>query len=118
MQLSMWIKKGGLKDLVLWQEGPSQLREWQWGVFHLKGRKDVPLVTLQFCCKRVRYRSCVGSVTEFTGDPTGWQLGFATSAASSATSARIMWAKELLKNLWRQLEFTPLFQENRKEDQK
>jgi hypothetical protein len=75
-------------------------REWKWGVFHLRGHKDVPLLTLQFHNKRIRYRSCVGSVAGFIGDPTRRQPGLSTGIANSATSARIVWARELLRNLW------------------
>ena len=94
MQLSTRIKKGRHKDLVFLPKGLGQLKGWPWGVFHLKGHKDVPLITLQFHCQRVRYRSYVGSVTEFTRDPTGCQPGLATGAANSVTSARILWAKD------------------------
>jgi hypothetical protein len=93
MRLSTQIRKGGLKELVLRLEEPGQLREWRWGVFHLRGHKDVPLVTLQFCCRRIRRRSYARSVTVYTGDPAGWQPGLAIDVASLVTSARIAWAK-------------------------
>jgi hypothetical protein len=103
---------------VLWLEGLGQLREWQWEVFHFRGHKDVPIVTLQFRHKGIRYRSRVGSVTEFTRDPTGLQRGLVTGVANLATSARIVWAREFPRSLWRQLEFTRMFQENLKEDRR
>ena len=103
MWLSMRIRRGGLKDLVLRPEGLGQLRGWQWRVFHLIGYKDLPLVTLQFRRKGIRYQNYVESVTEFTGDPVGWRPGLAIGATSSTTSARIVWARELLRSFWHQL---------------
>jgi hypothetical protein len=87
----------------------------RWGVFHLRGHKDVPLVTLQFLCKGIKRQSYARSVIVYIGDPVGWQLGLAigaASSASSATSARIARARELLRNPWCQLEFTRLFQQS------
>jgi hypothetical protein len=103
---------------VLRPEGPGQLRGWKWGVFYLRGQKDVLLVTLQFHHRGIRCWSYVRSVTEYAGDPTGWQPKLAIGAANSVTSARIAWARELLRNPWHQLEFTCLFQESQKGERK
>jgi hypothetical protein len=99
MQLSTQIRKGGLKELVLQSEEPGQPREWQWGVLHLKGHKDVPLVTFQFCRRRIRRQSCARSVIVYTRDPTRGQPRLAIGVASLVTSVRIAWARELLINL-------------------
>jgi hypothetical protein len=61
-------RKRGAQGLVLWREEMGQLKEWQWGAFHPRGHKDIPIATLKFRCRRVRYRSCVGNVREFIGD--------------------------------------------------
>ena len=107
---STLIRRGGLKDLVLRSEGPGQLRGWQWGVFHLRDHKDVPLVTLQFRHRGIRCQSCARSVIEYIGDPAGWQPELAIGATNLVTSARTTWARELLKNP----EFTCLFQDSRR----
>ena len=99
MQLSTRIRRRGLKDLVLWLQGPGQLRGWWWGVFHLKGHNDAPLVTLQFHHRGIRCQSCLRSVIEYTRDPKGWQPELAISAASLVISTKTEWAKELLRNL-------------------
>jgi hypothetical protein len=88
MWLSMLIRRGGLKEFVLQSEELGQLRGWRWGVFHPRGHKDVPLVTLQFHYRGIRRRSCVRNVTVDTRDPTGWQLELAIAAANLVTSAR------------------------------
>ena len=67
MRRSMQIRIRGLKDLVLWLEGPGQLRGWWWEIFHLRGHKDVPLVTLQFCHIGIKCWNYAKSVTEYTG---------------------------------------------------
>jgi hypothetical protein len=77
MRLSTRIRKGGLKELVLLLEESGQLREWRWGVFHLRGHKDVPLVTLMFHHRRIRRWSYARSVTVYTRDLIGWQTGLA-----------------------------------------
>ena len=118
MRLSTHIRRGGLKELVLQSKELGQLREWQWGVFHPKGHKDIPLVTLQFRHRGIRCRSCARSEPVYTRDLAGWKLGLAIGVANSGTSIRIAWARELLRNLWRQLGFTSLFQESQKEDRK
>ena len=79
------------------------------GSFPPRSHKDVPLVTLLFCRRRFRFQSCARSVTVCTGDPTRWQQGLAITAASLVTLVRITWARELLRSLWSQLEFTRLF---------
>jgi hypothetical protein len=71
MRLSTWIRRGGLKELVLRSEESGQLRGWRWGVFHPRGHKDVPLVTLQLRRKGIRRRSYARSVTVCTGGPVG-----------------------------------------------
>jgi hypothetical protein len=88
MQLSTRNKRGGLKELVLRLEEPGKLRGWRWGVFHPRGHKDVPLVSLQLHCKGIRRRSYARSVTVYTGGPIGWQPGLAIVAASLVTSAK------------------------------
>ena len=75
MRLSMQIRREGLKELVIRLEELGQLREWRWEVFHPRGHKDVPLVTLHFCRRRIRLWSYARSVTIHTGDPVGWQPG-------------------------------------------
>ena len=89
MWLRTRIRRGGSKELVLRWEEPGELREWCWGVFHPRSHKDVPLVTLMYCFKRIRLQSCARSVTVCTRDPAGWQPGLAIDVASSGTSARI-----------------------------
>jgi hypothetical protein len=79
------------------------------GSFPPRGHKDVPLVTLQFHCRRIRHRSCARSITVYIRDPTRWQPGLTIDEASLAISARIAWAKGLLRSLWRQLGFMRLF---------
>jgi hypothetical protein len=73
-QLSTWIRRG-LKELVLRSEEPGQPRGWRWGVFHPRGHKDVPLVTLQLHRRRIKRWSYARSVTVYTGGPVGWQPG-------------------------------------------
>jgi hypothetical protein len=110
MRIFFFIKK--ILQLLL-VALPLELGALQrWGVFHLRGHKDVPLVTLQFHCKGIKRQSCARSVIVYTGDPTEWQLGLAIGAASSGTSTRIARARELLRNPWCQLEFTRLFQQS------
>jgi hypothetical protein len=65
-------QKRRLIKLVLWSKELGQLREWRWGVFHPRGHKNVPLVTLWFRHRGIRRRSYARSVTVYTGDPTGW----------------------------------------------